>query len=50
MRTDEYKMIVAQHGNFTLIVKQLPSKSESKGGEEKKEKKEEGKEEVKEAV
>jgi hypothetical protein len=43
-------MIIAQHGNFTLIVKQTPSKSELKGGDERKEKKEEGKEEAKEVV
>ena len=47
-------MIIAQHGNFTLIVKQNPSaRQEARGGvvDEKKEKgKEEGKEEVKEVA
>lgn len=44
-------MIIAQHGNFTLIVKQNPSKSESRVADDRKEKKEEGgKEENKEAA
>ena len=54
LRTAEYEMIIAQHGNFTLIVKQNPSaRQEARGGvvDEKKEKgKEEGKEEVKEVA
>mmetsp|Transcript_16088 Transcript_16088/g.16220 ORF Transcript_16088/g.16220 Transcript_16088/m.16220 type:complete len:126 (+) Transcript_16088:140-517(+) len=45
LRTIEYEMIIAQHGNFTVIVTQNPSKAgdkkqgvdEKKEGEEKKE-------------
>lgn len=41
LRTNEYEMIIAQHGNFTIIATQASSnKAESKaagGSEEKKE-------------
>mmetsp|Transcript_8854 Transcript_8854/g.9368 ORF Transcript_8854/g.9368 Transcript_8854/m.9368 type:complete len:123 (+) Transcript_8854:49-417(+) len=44
LRTVEYEMIIAQMGNFTIIVSQTPSKSDTKAvveekkeGEEKKE-------------
>ena len=46
IRTSEYEMIIAQHGHFTIIVIQNPSKSdhstngtgdEKKDGDEKKE-------------
>ena len=39
LRTLEYEMIIAQHGNFTIIVTQNPSKSEEKksSGDDKKE-------------
>lgn len=43
-------MIIAQHGNFTMIVKQNPSKLDAKKVDEKKEKKEEGVEVSKEVV
>ena len=44
LRTSEYEMVIAQHGNFTFAVTQTPSKLEAKAvegekkeGEEKKE-------------
>ena len=39
LRTTEYEMIIAQHGNFTFVVMQVPCKLETKVSsvEEKKE-------------
>ena len=40
LRTTDYEMIIAQHGNFTVTLIQIPGKDkfeEKKEGEEKKE-------------